>query len=102
MRFGEVLIAMGANPKRRFTRMGWVGKTSFIYLVPAHKVLASDWTGPRECIRHEDVQEDDGAVITEHYVDVWSHIDICMGGIVIVGWTPAQTDMALDDWIEVF
>ena len=103
MRFGEVIEAMRENPSRRFARIGWNGKNMFIYLVPGHKVLASDWTGPKECIQHKDVMQDDGVTITEHFAEVKSHVDCKQSdGTVVIGWCPWTPDMLADDWIEVF
>ena len=103
MKFGEVIEAMKENPSRKFTRIGWNGNRMFIYLTPGHKVLASDWTGPKECIQHNDVMQDDGVTITEHFVAVSGHIDMkAADGSVIIGWLATQTDMLKEDWIEVF
>ena len=103
MKFGEVIEAMRENPSRKFARMGWNGSRMFIYLVPGHKVLASDWTGPKECIQHKDVMQDDGVTITEHFVLINSHVDMkTADGSVICGWLATQTDMLKEDWIEVF
>lgn len=103
MKFGEVIELMKADPSRRFARIGWNGKNMFIYLVPGHKVPAEEWTGPKECIRHEDVLQEDGVVITEHYVLLNDHVDFkTADGSIICGWLATQTDMLKEDWIEVF
>lgn len=103
MNFGEVLEAMKDNPKRRFARIGWNGKNMFIYYTPGHRVMAMEWTGPKECLVHKDTMQDDGTVITEHYAMVSGHIDMkSANNTVIIGWCASQTDMLQEDWVEVF
>lgn len=102
MRFSDVLDAMEKDPKRRFSRTGWPEVGRFIYMVPAHDVPASEWTGPKRCVQHKDVMQDDGVTITEHFVRIRGHLDERGGdGTVTVGWCPTKADLYESDWIEV-
>ena len=102
MRFGKVLDMMKAEPGTTFAREGWNGRDMYIFLMPGGRIDPEDWTGPVECIRSEDVMQDDGTVITEHYVLVNDYL--CMktaDGSVVYGWLASQTDMLADDWYQV-
>lgn len=102
MDFTDVIKTMKEDPSRRFARMGWNGKNMFVYLTCGKKIPESDWLGPKECIMSKDVMQDDGVVITEHFVQINPHIDMkTADGSIIVGWLATQTDMLKDDWYEV-
>jgi hypothetical protein len=90
MNFGKALEAMKSG--ERVSRAGWNGKNMWIAYSPGSRSLPakSFWSGPNKRFA-----EDEGG----GFAPVLPCITMkTVGGEILMGWIPSQTDMLSEDW----
>ena len=95
MDFGDALRALKEG--RKVARMGWNGKSMFLWLKPAAEVKA-EWC--KDPLLKGLAEENGGSIPALGTICMYTH-DSTGRRAILTGWLASQSDMLMEDWFIV-
>ena len=89
--FGNAIAAL--KDGKKVAREGWNGKNMFLWLKPA-AVIKAEWC--KDPLLKELAERNGGSIPALGTICMYT-----AHGEVLSGWTPSQTDVLSDDWLEI-